>query len=404
MRDYLRGCFPALPYRIELLSLFSHSRALLRVRSWGRHRTLTAATCGCLVGLGVGGAYLGGTIAKADAVRGQAERLQSAATAGFTEEALAAAAGGLDASALSIARRHDPYSIAGPDQRDRQAELLTARLEQLRQGDAGLRRARMDAGPAMQPFRLGGALDQSRDLECLTQAVYYEARGEGRAGMQAVAQVVLNRSRHPSFPKTVCGVVYQGSNRSTGCQFSFTCNGAMRGAVNRSAWNRARDIASSALSGQVFGPVGSATHFHTTAVAPGWRNTLVRVAQVGDHYFYRFGGRSGSASAFAYEARPSAPAASEPRLVQASLDPVAAARQAGQAVAYTMVLAQEGLSAPRQDAQSGTQTQAPARTAEPMRRAEPAQEAQPAPARNAPTQAPGDKAEARTSSPTETSS
>ncbi len=385
------------------MSFLSHTRALLRVRPWARYRTLTAATCGCLVGLGVGGAYLGGTIAKADAVRGQAERLQGAATAGFTEEALVAAAGGLDASALSIARRHDPYSVAGPHQRDRQAELMTARLEQLRQGDAGLRRVRMDAGPAMQPFRLGGALDQSRDLECLTQAVYYEARGEGRAGMQAVAQVVLNRSRHPSFPKTVCGVVYQGSNRSTGCQFSFTCNGAMRGAVNRLAWNRARDIASSALSGQVFGPVGSATHFHTTAVAPAWRNTLVRVAHVGDHYFYRFGGRNGSASAFAYEARPSAPANNEPRLVQASLDPVAAARQAGEAVAYTMVLAQEGLSAPRQEPQPAAQTQAAARSAEAAHRAEPARDAQPAPVRTAPAPAPaqGDKAEAKTSTPAE---
>jgi spore germination cell wall hydrolase CwlJ-like protein len=387
------------------LSLLSHTRALLRVRPWARYRTLTAATCGCLVGLGVGGAYLGGTIAKADAVRGQAERLQGAATAGFTEEALVAAAGGLDASALSIARRHDPYSVAGPDQRDRQAELLTARLEQLRQSDPGLRRVRLDAGPAMQPFRLGGALDQSRDLECLTQAVYYEARGEGRAGMQAVAQVVLNRSRHPSFPKTVCGVVYQGSNRSTGCQFSFTCNGAMRGAVNRSAWDRARDVASRALSGHVFSSVGSATHFHTTGVAPAWRNTLVRVAHVGDHYFYRFGGRNGSASAsaFAYEARPSGPVASEPRLVQASLDPVAAARQAGEAVAYTMVLAQEGLSAPRPDAQPTAQSQTPARAAEPARRAEPARDAQPAPVRlaPAPATAPVDKVEARAATPAE---
>lgn len=330
---------------------------------------LAAAGCGCLVGLGVGGAYLGGTLARADAVRGQAERLQSATSAGFTEEALAEAAGGLDPSALAIARRHDPYSVAGPDQRDRQAELLTARLEQLRRNDPALRRARFDAGPAMQPFRLGGALDQSRDLECLTQAVYYEARGEGRAGMQAVAQVVLNRARHPAFPKTVCGVVYQGSNRSTGCQFSFTCNGAMRAGVNRSAWARARDVASKALSGQVYAPVGSATHFHTTGVAPAWRSALVRVAHVGDHYFYRFGGRGGTASAFAYEARPSAPAPApqEPRLVQASLDPVAAARQAGQAVAYTMVLAQEGLSLPRGEASS--RNEAGARRAEPAREA-----------------------------------
>jgi hypothetical protein len=90
---------------------------------------------GGLLGLAIGCAYLGGSVAKATTVRAQAERLEGATAAGFTEEALAAAAGGLDASALTIARRHDPYTVAGSAQRDRQAELLTARLEQLRGGD-----------------------------------------------------------------------------------------------------------------------------------------------------------------------------------------------------------------------------------------------------------------------------
>src|SRR5690606_21735492 len=171
--------------------------------------------------------------------RAQAERIQGATAAGFTEEALAAAAGGLDSRALAIARRHDPYTVAGSAQRDRQSELLAARLEQLRApGDQNLRRAALTGPPAAEPFRLGNALDASRDLECLTQAVYYEARGEGRDGMRAVAQVVLNRVRHPAFPKSVCGVVFQGAGRRTGCQFSFTCNGSMRGRVNRAAWNR----------------------------------------------------------------------------------------------------------------------------------------------------------------------
>jgi len=154
---------------------------------------------------------------------------------------------------------------------------------------------------------------------------------------------VLNRARHPAFPNTVCSVVYQGANRSTGCQFSFTCNGAMRGRVNRAAWNRAREVATKALSGQVFAAVGNATHFHTTAVSPSWRNSLVRVNQVGDHLFYRFGGRSGGSQAFAYNPRPSGPAEQAPRLIQASLDPVETARNASGAVAYTAVLAREAL-------------------------------------------------------------
>ncbi|MGU3455728.1 cell wall hydrolase [Brevundimonas sp. M1A4_2e] len=326
------------------MSFSSQTRALMHAaRSFRLRPTTAAAAFGGVVGLAVGGAYLGGLAAQASTVRQQAERLQGA----YTQEALAEAAGGLDSSALAIAHRHDPYSVAGSAQRDRQAELLTARLEQL-EGQDGLRRANLQTGgatkiSAARPFRLDGALDQSRDLECLTQAVYYEARGEGRDGMKAVAQVVLNRARHPAFPKTVCAVVYQGANRGTGCQFSFTCNGAMRGAVNRSAWNRAREVATKALSGQVFSAVGNATHFHTTAVSPSWRNNLIRVNQVGDHLFYRFGGRSGASQAFAYNPRPSGPAEAAPRLVQASLDPVEAARNASGAVAYTAVVAREVL-------------------------------------------------------------
>ncbi len=305
-----------------------------------------AAVFGAVVGLGIGCAYLGGTVARATTVRAQAERLEGATAAGFTEEALAAAAGGLDASALTIARRHDPYTVAGSAQRDRQAELMTARLEQLRP-DArrnDLRRASLtDIAAAARPFRIDNALDASRDLECLTQAAYYEARGEGSDGMRAVVQVVLNRARHPAFPRSVCGVVFQGSGRRVGCQFSFTCDGSMRGAVNRSAWNRARTVASAALSGAVYAGVGNATFFHTTGVSPSWRNSFLRVSQVGSHIFYRFGGRSGSANAFSYSARPSSGGDMQ-RAVYASVDPTTSLRQAGQAIAYTALLAQENLS------------------------------------------------------------
>lgn len=331
-----------------------------------------AAAFGALVGLAIGCAYLGGTAAKATTVRAQAERIEGATAAGFTEEALAAAAGGLDESALAIARRHDRYTVAGGARRDRQAELLTARLEQLRgqSTDTGLRRASLTGPVAAQPFRLGGALDASRDLDCLTQAAYYEARGEGRDGMRAVTQVVLNRVRHSAFPNSVCGVVYQGAGRRTGCQFSFTCDGSMRGRVNRAAWDRAREVASAALSGSVYAGVGTATHFHTTGVSPRWRHALVQVNQVGDHIFYRFGGRSGSSSAFTYAARPSGEA-DMPRLIQASLDPTGPVREAG-AVAYNMLVAQER-------GEKAAEPSAPV--------AAPAQAAVPAPAPSQPTSA-----------------
>jgi len=195
---------------------------------------------------------------------------------------------------------------------------------------------------AAKPFIMSpdDIVQYSRAVDCMTAAIYYEAGNETPQGQAAVAQVVLNRMRHPAYPNTICGVVFQGQERSTGCQFSFTCDGSMRARVNPIAWNRARDVASKALSGAVYAQVGTATHFHTTGVSPGWRGALIQVSQVGHHLFYRFGGRSGSNAAFSYAARPSD---ERPQLIQAGLDPTVPVRQAGQAVAYTMVLAQEAI-------------------------------------------------------------
>lgn len=132
-----------------------------------------------------------------------------------------------------------------------------------------------------------GARSASRDLHCLTQAIYFEARGESPAGQAAVAQVVLNRVRKAGFPKSVCGVVFQGSARGTGCQFSFTCDGSMNRTRERQAWSQARRIATRALAGAVMTAVGDATHFHTVHVSPDWSRDLREVAQVGLHIFYR---------------------------------------------------------------------------------------------------------------------
>ncbi|HZZ69806.1 MAG TPA: cell wall hydrolase, partial [Phenylobacterium sp.] len=127
----------------------------------------------------------------------------------------------------------------------------------------------------------------ARQLDCLTQAVYYEARGETPRGQAAVAQVVMNRVANPSFPKTVCGVVFQGA-ATHGCQFSFACDGSMSHGLEADAWDRARRVAERALSGVVLADIGRATHFHTVAVQPDWGPQMLRVAQVGLHVFYRF--------------------------------------------------------------------------------------------------------------------
>jgi Cell Wall Hydrolase len=126
-----------------------------------------------------------------------------------------------------------------------------------------------------------------RSLQCLTQAIYYEARSESENGQRAVAQVVLNRVRHPAYPNSVCGVVYQGSERVTGCQFTFTCDGSMSGGIEPYAWERAERIAAAALRGDVYRPVGLATNYHTTAIHPYWAPSLIPQAVVGAHIFYR---------------------------------------------------------------------------------------------------------------------
>lgn len=172
---------------------------------------------------------------------------------------------------------------------------------------------------AAPPFRLAGSsTDRARALQCLTTAIYYEAANEPDAGQRAVAQVVLNRVRHPAFPATVCGVVFQGSDRR-GCQFSFACDGSMRRLPSATAWTRARRVAEAELNGQVFAPVGMATHYHTYAVTPAWNRGLVMTGVFGAHFFHRWKGYWGTPAAFSQRYRggepvpgPLAPVAAEP--------------------------------------------------------------------------------------------
>ena len=156
--------------------------------------------------------------------------------------------------------------------------------------------------PAARPFRIAFATpaDRLRAEECLTAAVYYEAAIEPIEGQRAVAQVVLNRVRHPAFPKSVCGTVFQGSERSTGCQFTFTCDGALARTPSAALWARARKVAAEALAGKVYAPVGWSTHYHTNWVVPYWSGSLVKAANVGSQIFYRWEGGWGRAPAFRF--------------------------------------------------------------------------------------------------------
>ncbi|MHA7818685.1 MAG: cell wall hydrolase [Erythrobacter sp.] len=156
----------------------------------------------------------------------------------------------------------------------------------------------IDAGPAARPFFGAGGIGQLRAQECLAQAIWYEAASESEAGQRAVAQVVLNRVAHPSWPGSVCGVVYQGSARTTGCQFTFTCDGSLARRAGGASWTRAQRIAEEALSGSVYAPIGHATHYHTLWVNPYWAASLDHVGTIGAHRFYRNRGAGGERGAF----------------------------------------------------------------------------------------------------------
>lgn len=179
----------------------------------------------------------------------------------------------------------------------RSLEDMTA--DEARKRNAAIAAAK-DVGPAARSFRIPLADGQNyvRALDCMTAAIYYEAANEPLEGQRAVAQVVMNRSRHLAYPHAICAVVYQGWERNTGCQFSFTCNGSLLRAPVPALWQRARRVAEMALAGLVYAPVGLATHYHADYVLPYWAPTLVKQVTIGRHIFYRWPGTWGTPRSF----------------------------------------------------------------------------------------------------------
>jgi hypothetical protein len=134
-----------------------------------------------------------------------------------------------------------------------------------------------------------GLATGGKESHCLATAIYFEARGESAKGQKAVAEVIVARTRVAGRPKTICGVVYEGSQRSTGCQFSFTCDGHSDVARPGEAWTQAQTIATKVLRARGKGKTVArgATFYHADYVRPGWAKRMVRVAQIGSHIFYR---------------------------------------------------------------------------------------------------------------------
>lgn len=136
---------------------------------------------------------------------------------------------------------------------------------------------------ADQPTPSGGP-----QWRCLTEALYFEARGETPEGMAAVAEVILNRVDTSRFPDTVCGVINDGTHRGRhACQFSYNCDGKAEEITDKPAWNRVGKIARAMMDGTPRVLTGGATHYHTSSVRPNWSTVYHRTATIGYHHFYR---------------------------------------------------------------------------------------------------------------------
>ena len=245
---------------------------------------------------------------------------------------------GMDPAALAVARRFDPgrhrelwgrtegwavLDLATPPSlgfgalSPQEAERVNAYLPM--SGEAPL--------PAAPFYLQAAAAERERAILCLTQAIYYEAALEPTPGQEAVAQTVLNRLRHPAFPKSICGVVFQGSSQAAGCQFSFTCDGSRDRAPPMAVfWQRAKAVAERAVSGFVMRDVGTATAYHADYVFPRWGPTLIKIRQIGAHIFYRFPGPAGRPASFL---RPYAGGELRVSLAGPSAAAILAARAAG---------------------------------------------------------------------------
>ena len=224
-----------------------------------------------------------------------------------------------------------PYLPASPED--------TVVLSELTATDARARNAAVEfaaVGPGTpSPFRFdGSAADRLRARDCLALAGMAEAGG-GDSDQRAVMQVILNRVRHPAFARTVCGVVFEGAQRPTGCQFSFTCDGSLARRYSDAAWRAARDRAEQMLGGATHAPVGNATHFHADYVYPWWSDQLDKVAQVGAHIFFRWRGFWGSRSALSARytgGEPDPLRLRETALVTAAANPLPGLLESGEAV------------------------------------------------------------------------
>lgn len=170
--------------------------------------------------------------------------------------------------------------------------LLRALTVMLVASGAAARAPSASAQLPMASIAISANEDRAHALTCLTEAIVYEAASEPIEGQQAVAQVILNRARSGTYPASICGVIYQGSTRRTGCQFTYTCDGALRRPMPSRHFAAARLVAQAALDGSLPDRVGAAMFYHAHYVSPRWAPALNRVGRIGAHIFYASAGAS----------------------------------------------------------------------------------------------------------------
>lgn len=216
--------------------------------------------------------------------------------------------------------------------------------------------------PLTLPVNATDVAGRRSSIDCLTAAIYYEAGQESDQGKRGVAQVVLNRVRHPAFPNSICGVVYQGSERPTGCQFTFTCDGSLARIPARRGWEAARRIAIAALSGAVEPSVGMATHYHADYVVPYWASSLAKIAQLDHHIFYRWTGGWGRRAAFTQSVSQEQPLVDQPQIEaigEAGFTANGAVPNTSAILKSPRLLADENAGAPLGDASVGVAAASP---------------------------------------------
>jgi len=144
------------------------------------------------------------------------------------------------------------------------------------------------------PVEIAGAR-LAAESQCLAEAMYYEARGEGIDGQTAVAEVVLQRTRNRNYGNTVCSVVYEGIEPGRlDCQFSFACDGSRDRPKEEAIWQETKLMAEKIMTGQIklANKTGQAVSYHSVDVTPFWSASMHRTAQIGNHIFYRFAPRN----------------------------------------------------------------------------------------------------------------